>query len=227
MHPLNPVIIVSKSVVFLYTASFKFPPKDRLSSTIWWRRVIRNQIRLTQNQQYNVGLFGDSMTSPLKNSLGQDTFNFAITAMSTRSLVEQLEVLVNSQVKLQTAIVAIGTNDAWYDINDETFVELMKQAAYLLRLMAAKHIVLLPAFYSSAAAANNPFRAGTVARIEEINELLRQVAVAEKLYFASREMQVLFENQVLKANYTTDGVHLNASGLETYRQILLQLIDTR
>lgn len=227
MHPLNPVVIVSKSVVFLYTASFKFPPKDRLSSTIWWRRLVRYQVRLTQNQQYDVGLFGDSMTSPLKNSLGRDTFNFAITAMSTRSLVEQLEILVNSQVKLQTAIVAIGTNDAWYDIDDTTFVELIKQAADLLRLMGSQQIILLPAFYSSAAAANNPFRAGTVARIEEINQLLHQVAVTEKLYFANREMQVLFENQVLKVNYTTDGVHLNASGLERYRQILLKLIDTR
>lgn len=222
----NPIILISKIGVAFYTGSWTTPPKDQLSSTIWWKLVIQRQRRLTQNQQYKVGLFGDSITAPLGNSLGQEIFNFAITAMSTRSLVEQLKVLMDSQVKCETAIVAIGSNDAWYDINDEIFVQLMKEAVYLLQLMGATKIVILPAFYSSVAAAKNPFLAGTLARVEEINALLRQVAVTENVEFADKEIEVLFENKAMKANFTVDGVHLNSLGLRAYRQVLLELIST-
>ncbi len=227
MNLFNPIIIISKIVVFLYTGSLQIPPKDQLSSTIWWKLVIQRQKRLTQNQQYKVGLFGDSITSPLGNSLGKHIFNFAITAMSTRSLVEQLKVLVDSQVTCATAIVAIGTNDAWYDISNATFVQLKREVTHLLRLMGAKQIVLLPVFYSSVAASENPFRAATLARVEEINALLRQVAVIENVYLADKEIQVLFEDKAIKANFTSDGVHLNPSGLEVYKQVLLELISTR
>lgn len=226
MNLFNPIILASKIGVFFYTGSLKTPPKDQLSSTIWWKLVVQRQRRLTQNQQYKVGLFGDSITAPLGNSFGPQIFNFAITAMSTRSLVEQLKVLADAQVKCAMAIVAISTNDAWYDINDETFVQLTKEAVYLLRLLGATKIVILPAVYSTAEAAKNPFRAGTLARVEEINALLRQVTVTENVYFADKEIKVLFENKAMKANFTGDGVHLNSLGLEVYKQVLLGLIST-
>ena len=225
MSLINPINLIAKIGVALYTGSRKIPPQDQLSSTIWWRLIIQRQRKQTQNQQYKVGLFGDSITAPLKNSFGQGIFNFAITAMSTISLVQQLKVLVDSQVKCATAIVAIGTNDAWYDINEETFVKSMKAAIGLLRLMGATQIILLPAFYSSVAAAKNPFQAGTLARVEEINTLLRQVAVTENLYLADKEIQAFFENKVMKAKLTRDGVHLNSFGLKIYKQVLLELIS--
>ena len=227
MNLFNPIIIISKIIVFVYTGSLQTPPKDQLSSTIWWKLVIQRQKRLTQNQQYKVCLFGDSITSPIGNSLGKHVFNFAITATSTRSLVEQLKVLVNSQVTCATAIVAIGTNDAWYEISGTTFVQLMTKATHLLRLMGAKQIVLLPVFYSSVAASENPFRAATLTRVEEINALLHQVADLENIYLADKEIEVLFEGKAIKANFTTDGVHLNSSGLKVYKQVLLELISTR
>ena len=223
----NPIILISKIGVAFYTGSLQHPPIDQLSSTIWWKISIQRQRRLIQNQQYKVGLFGDSITAPLGNSFGQENFNFAITAMSTRSLIEQLKVLVDSQVKCAMAVVAIGTNDAWYSIDDETFMQLMKEVVYLLQLIGTMRIVIIPAFYSTVAAANNPFLAGTLARVEEINALLRQVAVTENIYFADKEIQVLFENKALKANFTVDGVHLNSLGLRVYRQILLDIISTR
>ena len=226
MNPLNPIVIVSKFVVFLYTGSLKTPPKDRLSSTVWWKLLVHRQKKLVENQHYEAVLFGDSITSPLGNSLGEHLFNFAITAMSTRSLIKQLKVLVDSQVKCATAIIAIGTNDAWYDIRDVTFIRLMKKATRLLRLMGATKIVIIPAFYSSVAASKNPFRAGTIARVEKVSALLRQVAITENLYFAEKEIQVLFQNKALKANFTDDGVHLNFSGLKVYKQILQELIST-
>lgn len=224
MNSLNPIVIVSKFVVFLYTGSLKTPPKDRLSSTVWWKLLVHRQRKLVEKQCYEAGLFGDSLTSPLGNSLGKHIFNFAITAMSSRSLVKQLKVLVDSQVKFATAIIAIGTNDAFYDIRDVTFIRLMKRATRFLRLMGVSKIVVIPAFYSSVAASKNPFRAGTIARVEEVNTLLHQVAVTENLYFADKEIQVFFQDKALKANFTDDGVHFNPSGLKVYRQILQELI---
>jgi len=74
MNRFNPIVQISKIVIWLYTGSLKTPPRDQLSSTIWWQLIIRRQRKLTQNQHYKVCLFGDSITSPLGNSLGRAWF---------------------------------------------------------------------------------------------------------------------------------------------------------
>lgn len=221
---LNPLTLVSRLSVALYTGSWKIPPKDRLSSTFWWKRVIERQIRLSRGKYYQVCLLGDSITAPLKNSLGETVFNFALPAMSVVSLVEQLRILGRAHVKCSQAIVAIGTNDAWYEINDKIFLTKLKESIYLLRLMKATQIILIPAFYSSRAASQNPYRAGSITRIEEINELLRKVAISEGVIFAGDAVQVFFEQQALKSNLTSDGIHLNTQGLNLYREVLLELL---
>lgn len=224
---------VSSIVALLLCAFSAFPakaqtdqeiPTDNVSSTEWWQRSIRRQMTVAKNKHYDGCLFGDSISSGVGNTLGKNNFNFAIGGMSTVSLIEQLQKLLSIHVKCQKAIVAIGTNDAMYDIRDDMFINNLEKSITLLRSMGIQEIVLIPAFYSTISANYNPHLAGTLTRVDEINDLIRQVAVHENVAVEGEGIQPLYQNQALKENLTTDGVHLNQNGIRIYRQALFKIL---
>ncbi|MBW4518260.1 MAG: alpha/beta hydrolase [Scytolyngbya sp. HA4215-MV1] len=201
------------------------PPQDQLPTLPAWQALVEYQAIVSQGQQYQGCLFGDSISSGLGNSLGENRFNFAIGGMSTVSLVGQLQTLLPRQVHCQTVIIAIGTNDAWYHIEDQQFKQNMTQIITLARSLSAKNIYILPAFYSTVAASHNPELAGPIQRVDEINGLLQEVADEQHLTIAAATIQPLFEQKALLLSLTTDGVHLNAAGQAIYRKALLQLLN--
>ncbi len=195
-----------------------------LIETPWWQDEVKYQVFLTQNQQLNACLFGDSLSSWLWNTLGKNNFNFSLSEMSTISLTEQLKILHNAKVRCNHAIIAIGTNDASYPtMTGEQFFLNLKNIIMQVRSMGATRITLIPAFYSTLAAINKHY-AGTVARIEEMNYLIRLIGVSENVIVAETAIQPLFTQQSLKSNFTLDGVHLNADGKKLYRESLLKII---
>jgi hypothetical protein len=208
----------------LYSSSSEVPPKDTLSSTALWQLEVQYQILATQDKQYEACLFGDSITAELGNTLGEGTFNFALDGLSTISLIEQIKLLNSANIKCKKTIIAIGGNDAWYGISDELFVKNLKEAIALMRSQGNQQIVLIPAFYSTVAASLDPSLAAPLKRVEEINALIEQVAVTEKVPVAAEGIQPLYQENVLKDNLTTDGDHLNAEGLEIYRQALFKIL---
>ncbi len=202
------------------------PPKDRLASVPLWQTLVEYQAMTGVNQTYQGCLFGDSISSALGNSLGAGRFNFALGGMSTTSLLAQLNRLVQQQVQCQTAVIAIGTNDAMYSITDAQFQQNLSGIIKTTRTaLGAQNIILLPAFYSTVEASNNPRMAGTLARVDEINQLLRAVAKTENVPVYGAVIQPLFEQGALKQNYTFDGVHLNPEGLKIYRQVILGILN--
>jgi len=201
------------------------PPTDTLSTMPFWKTMVDYQATVSQGKQYRICLFGDSISAPLGNSLGKQTFNFALGGMSTVSLLEQLQRLATEKVRCQTAIVAIGTNDAWYTLGDAEFSQNLSRVIDHLRSQGTEQIMLLPAFYSTLAASKNPALAGSIERVEQINRLLYQVAAAQKVPVQTEAIQPLFEGKTLKESLTFDGVHLNAEGLEIYRAALLKIIS--
>jgi lysophospholipase L1-like esterase len=209
----------------LYPDPSQVPPKDNLSSTLLWQLEVQYQRLASQGKQYQACLFGDSISAELGNTLGQDTFNYALNGLSTISLVEQLKLLMPANVKCQKTIIAIGGNDAWYGLTDEVFANKLKEAIALVRTMATKEIFLIPAFYSTVEASLDPSLAAPLSRVEEINTLINQVAATEKLPVEAEGIQPLYENNVLKDNLTTDGDHLNAEGLNIYRLALLKILN--
>jgi len=201
-------------------------PTDTLTSQSWWQDDVKYQLSVTQNSQYTACLFGDSISSGLGNTLGNNTFNFALGGMSTISLIEQLKMLTAAKVKCNKVIIAIGTNDADYRIMNDQFIENMKQIIATVKQMGANPVILVPAFYSTVAASHDPSMAGPIARVEEINALIRQVATTQKVLISGSGIQPLFEGQALKQNLTVDGVHLNADGKKIYRQAILKIISS-
>jgi len=85
---------------------------------------------------------------------------------------------------------------------------------------------LLPAFYSTLAASKDPTLAGSIDRVEQINRLLNQVAMAKQVPVETTALEPLFEGKTLKQTLTFDGVHLNPEGLRLYRAALLKIVSS-
>jgi len=201
-------------------------PTDSLSSQPQWQNIVQYQQSVVDRQKFKVCLFGDSISAQIENTLGNDTFNFAIVGMSTISQLEQLEALKSTQVQCQSAIVAIGTNDAAYRTTPEQFEQNLTQILATLRQqMNTQKIALLPAFYSTVKASEDRSIAGTLDRVERMNQSIQQVAKREKLPVLSEVVQPLFSGQTLREDVTIDGVHLNLKGRETYRSSLLRVVN--
>ena len=113
-----------------------------------------------------------------------------------------------------------------YGISDEQFVSNLKQGIAIMRSLETKQIILIPAFYSTLAASYNPKSAGTIARVDEINLLIDKVAADENIPVESSGIQALFKKKALSADLTIDGVHLNAKGLDIYRKVLLNVLNS-
>ena len=198
---------------------------DTVSSALWWQVIVYNQVQQIKDRQYQGCVWGDSISSALGDSLGEKNFNFAIGGMSSVSLLEQLKLVVPQGFTCEKSILAIGTNDAMYGIGDEAFVSNLKQAIAIMRSIGTKKIILIPAFYSTLAASYNPKLAGTIARVDEINVLINQVATDENIPVKSSGIQALFKEKALNGDLTIDGVHLNPKGLDIYRKVLLNILN--
>jgi lysophospholipase L1-like esterase len=225
-YPNSKLTINFPKAMALLEQAMPNPPRDQLASVPLWQTVVEYQAMAGVNQAYQGCLFGDSISSALGNTLGAGRFNFALGGMSTKSLLVQLDRLVQQQVKCQTVVIAIGTNDAMYSISDEQFQQNLTSIITTTRsALGAQSIILLPAFYSTVEASNNPRMAGTLPRVDEINQLLHAVAKVENVPVHSALIQPLFEQGALKQSLTVDGVHLNAEGLKIYRQAILSILN--
>ncbi|MCC5667511.1 alpha/beta hydrolase [Nostoc sp. CHAB 5784] len=230
-YPSNQLVVdvskISKLVGMANSSSGSAdaPPKDNVSSSPLGKIALQYQILAAQDKQFSGCLFGDSISAGLGNTLGNDTFNFALNGLSTISLLEQLKSLIPTKVTCEKAIIAVGGNDAWYGISDELFSKNLQEAIALIRTMGNKEIFLIPAFYSTVPASSDPTVSAPLSRVEQINALINKVAETEKVPVAAAGVAPLYENNVLKENLTTDGDHLNAEGLKIYRQALLQILE--
>lgn len=230
--PLLPIILMyTENLGYLgrnlvmTNANYLEVPTDTLSSQYRWQNEVKYKVFVTQNAQLKTCFLGDQIASMLGNTLGDNSFNFAISGMSAISQLEQLKFLTAVRVKCDRAIVALGTNDAIYRTMDGQFVHNMHQIiSNVKKDMGAKQVILLPAFYSTVEASRDISVAAPIPRVDRFNQLLRQVAAAEKLSIDEAGLQPLFEGKALKATLTSDGVHLNGDGKKIYREALLKIV---
>ncbi len=200
-------------------------PTDTLIDQPIWQETVQYQQTVVDHQHLSVCLFGDSISAAVENTLGDQTFNFAIPGMSTISQLAQLKALTAVHLKCHTAIVAIGTNDAAYRTTEAQFEQNLRQIITTLKQrMETQRIILLPAFYSTIAASHDPSIAGTIERVQTINARIEHVASAENLTVAADVIQPLFTEKALREDLTVDGVHLNLQGKQIYRAGLLRLV---
>jgi len=179
----------------------------------------------TGGQRFSGCLFGDSISAELGNTLGVDNFNFSFDGLSTVSLVEQLQSLISHKVKCGKAVIAVGGNDAWYKMSDDSFRQKLQESISLLRKMGTEHIYLVPAFYSTVAGSKDPKVSAPVDKVVEINNIINQVGQQENIPVLVDDVAPLYENNALKDNLSSDGDHLNAEGLKIYREALDKALE--
>ncbi len=201
-------------------------PTDTLSDQPQWQEAVQYQQTVVDRQHLKVCLFGDSISSGIENTLGNDTFNFAIPGMSTISQIEQLRRLSTANLKCDLAILAIGTNDAAYRTSPDQFEQNLNQIIRQLKQsFSVQQIVLLPAFYSTVAASRDPSLAGTLDRVQAVNDRIESVGRLENLPIHREATAPLFAGFALRDDVTVDGVHLNDRGKQIYRAGLLQIVN--
>ncbi len=206
----------------------EIPPKDNLSSTSLWQLEVQYQEFATEGKQFSACLFGDSVTAELGNTLGKNTFNFALNGLSGISLVEQLKLLIPHNIKCEKAIIAIGGNDAWYGLSNEFFANKLQESISLVQSLGTKQIFLIPAFYSTVLASKDPSISATNPRVTEINVVMNQVAIKNNIPLETAAVQSLNENEALKDSISSeDGAHLNNEGINIYRQALLKILEKK
>ncbi|MEO6862368.1 MAG: SGNH/GDSL hydrolase family protein, partial [Microcoleus sp.] len=133
-------------ILVMANANYLEFPTDTLSSQSWWQDEVKYQVAVTQDTHIKTCFFGDSITSMLGNTLGDNSFNFAIGGMSAISQWEQLNLLTAARVRCDIAIIALGTNDAIYRTMDGQFMKNMQQVIGIVKNnLGAKQVVLLPA----------------------------------------------------------------------------------
>ncbi len=203
----------------------EIPPKDNLSSTALWQLEVQYQEFATQGKKFSACLFGDSVTAELGNTLNKNTFNFALNGISGISLVEQLKLLNAHNIKCEKAVIAIGGNDAWYGLSDEMFAKKLQESISLAQSLGSKKIFLIPAFYSTVLASQDPSISATNPRVTQINTVMQQVAIKNNIPLAMEQVKSLNQNEALKDSVSSeDGAHLNNEGLNIYRQALLKIL---
>jgi lysophospholipase L1-like esterase len=222
---LGQTVLITSTPPVQARSAKKFPHPDRLSAAPWWIDRIKAQAQVKSNQIYQGCLFGDSISAGLGHSLGREIANFGQGGLSSASLLTQLKIVRAANIQCQQVVMAVGTNDAWYSIKDDAFVSNMRTAIALTRTLGSDRIVVIPAFYSTLAASKKPGIAGTLARVDQINLLLRHVAAVERVGMVTKGLESLFQNHSLKRAFTADGVHLNNPGKALYRQVLTQLFS--
>ncbi len=206
------------------TVALQAPRPDNLSTYPWWTAQITLQAQQNKGQRYGACLFGDSISSGLGQTLGANTVNFGTGGLSTVSLRTQLEILKKANIGCDRAVIAIGTNDAMYIISDTQFVINLRKSLDLVRSMGAQQIILVPAFYSTLAASENPMAAGPLSRVDEINRLIYQVADEQGIPVIADGLNALYEGNELREDLTFDGVHLNEDGKTIYRDFLKRIL---
>jgi hypothetical protein len=207
-------------------SSTETPPQDNLASSSSWQIQVKYQQLATQNKQFSACLFGDSVTAQLGNTLGKDTFNFALNGLSGISLVEQLKLLIPTKVRCEKVVIAIGGNDAWYGMSDDFFAQKLQESISLVKQLKPNQIFIIPGSYSTVAASKNPAISATNERVKQINTVMQQVAVKNNLPYAMKEVESLNENDALKNSLSSaDGAHLNDKGIDIYRQALLKILS--
>ncbi|MBO3463473.1 alpha/beta hydrolase [Aetokthonos hydrillicola Thurmond2011] len=203
----------------------QIPPKDNLSASPLWQLQVEYQKFATEGKKFSACLFGDSVTAELGNTLGDDTFNFALNGLSSISLVEQLKLLAPAKIKCEKSVIAIGGNDAWYRLSDQLFSSKLQESISLVRNLGSKQIFLIPAFYSTPAASQDPTISATNSQIKQINFVISQVATKENIPLELQPVDSLNQNDALKANLSSeDGAHLNNEGINIYREALLNIL---
>lgn len=172
-------------------------------------------------------LAGDSISLWFPNDLlpeGRTWLNQGISGETSAGLIKRLSLF--DQTEPETIFVMIGINDLLRGIPDQDVVENQRQIVQVLDKTHPKAQIVIQSILPRAADSIWEGRDRLLAipnsRIQTINQQLEAIAREEGVYFL--DLYPLFANPDgnLRTDLTTDGLHLNPLGYQTWK-IALQV----
>ena len=181
-----------------------------------------NLATLNRPQHLTV-IAGDSLSDWFPADLlppEQTWLNQGIAGETSAGLLRRLHLFERTQP--ETIFVMIGINDLFQGVTDETILENQRQiVSYLRRIHPHSQIVvqaILP--YSEGTWGGDHLLAISNVRIRQLNHQLEAIAQAEGVKYL--DLHPLFTDSQgnLRADLSTDGLHLNHQGYIVWRSAL-------
>ncbi len=194
-----------------------------------WLDQLKQEAKVAAEQKPDrlTVLAGDSISLWFPNELlpeGRTWLNQGISGETSTGLLKRLAFF--DQTEPETIFVMIGINDLLRGSSDQEVVENQRQIVKALDKAHPRSQIVLQSILPHAAESVWEGRDRLLAipnsRIQDLNKQLESIARDEGVYFL--DLYPLFANPDgnLRPDLTTDGLHLNPLGYETWK-IALQV----
>lgn len=183
-----------------------------------WRKLLAQEASVAKSKASNVGvLLGDSLSLWFPNSHLPETrswLNQSISGDTTKGILRRLDDF--SQTRPRVVYIMAGVNDLKNGATDSEILSNLRQIVYRLRQTQPQAKVVMQSIL--------PTRSLPVApeRIQHLNQRLKTIANQQGAYYLDVYSSMVDTEGYLRANFTTDGLHLNSNGYQAWRSILQQ-----
>jgi lysophospholipase L1-like esterase len=206
--------LLSGNIVFAQT------PYDSLYLKSSTYKHLTAHFALSKMSSADVVFLGNSITfgGAWNELLGRERIvNRGIGGDNTVGMLHRLQYVY--QLKPKLCFVMAGINDIYADVPVERIFNNYKQIIDTLMIHRITPVI------QSTLLVNPKWKRAAEKNIEvkELNRLLMEYAVGKNIEYVDLNA-VLSINDVLKEEYTTDGVHLTAMAYDRWRELLLPIL---
>lgn len=190
----------------------------------------RNANRMLDGMPLKLVLIGDSITEMWQAAdpglFGDGICNRGISSQTTPQMLLRFMADVVRLKPLAVHLMA-GTNDIAGNTGPTTFTDYQNNIAAMTALARTYGIRVI--LGSVPPMQEVPWRrevGNTLARVEQINRWLRKFAARHELIYADYHAVLAAPNGALRAELTSDGVHLNGAAYALMRPLVMAAIGT-
>ena len=183
-----------------------------------WRSLLVQEANQVRNAQEPIGiLLGDSLSLWFPSDRLPPTrlwLNQAISGENTGDILHRLSTF--GQTRPQIVYLMAGVNDLKQGATDQRILQNLRLIVQRLRQQHPQTRVVVQSIL--------PPRSLPISsqRIARLNQQLRTLARQQGAYYLDVSARMVDPEGYLRADLTTDGLHLNANGYAVWQQVLHQ-----
>jgi lysophospholipase L1-like esterase len=183
--------------------------------------IQRSLYEIYSTKKADVIMLGDSITQLVdwKELLGENSVvNMGIAADTTEGVFNRLAYVYNLKPRL--CFIMMGVNDIIFDVPVKNIFE-----NYVKIVLALEDKGIIPVIQSTLYVYNNVYcnYAQANIKIGELNSLLRNFSKERGIYFLDLNL-IFSKDNILKNEFTYDGIHLKSAGYAIWRTKILSII---
>lgn len=183
-----------------------------------WRKLLAQEAIVARNNASNVGiLLGDSLSLWFPNSYLPETrswLNQSISGDTTNGILKRLGDF--SKTRPSVIYIMAGVNDLKRGATDTEILGNLRQIVYQLRRAHPQAKIVMQSILPTRSLPVTP------QRISRLNQQLKAIANRQGAYYLDVYSYMADANGYLRSDFTTDGLHLNPRGYQTWQSVLQQ-----